>query len=121
METMKERNDNGSPLNNNWKTFKEYKDMANNFNTYFTNKNVKMSVNNLPTVDLALNYIHEVFIRPFPYVQSAPVTTKEITEITKSLPWKNSHGYYEIQMRILKISLPLLYPPLYIYIYVYMQ
>jgi hypothetical protein len=68
-ETKKERNEDGPPLNNNGKTFKEYKDIANNFNTYFTNTNIRMSVNNLPTMDLALNYLHKVFIRPFPCIQ----------------------------------------------------
>jgi hypothetical protein len=77
----KKRNEDGSPLNNNGKTFKEYQNIANNFNTYFTNTNVKTSVNNLLTMNLALNYLHKVFIRPFPCIQLAPVTTKEISEI----------------------------------------
>jgi hypothetical protein len=79
METKKERNEDGPPPNNNGKTIKKYQNTANNFNTYFTNTNVRMPVNNLPTVDLALNYLHKVFIRPFPYVELAPVTTKDIT------------------------------------------
>ena len=53
----------------------------------------------------ALNYLYQVFIRPFPNIKLTPVTTTEITEI-KSLKWKNSHGYDEISIRILKISLP---------------
>ena len=51
-ETKKERNEDGPPPNSNGKTFKEYKDIANNFNTYFTNTNVRTSVNNLPTMVL---------------------------------------------------------------------
>jgi hypothetical protein len=67
-------------------------------------------------MDLELNYLHKVFIRPFPCIQLAPVTTKEICEIIKSLKWKNSHAYDEIPMRILKISLPFIISPLkYIY------
>jgi hypothetical protein len=57
-------------------------------------------------MNLALSYVLKVFITPFPCIQLAPVTTKEISGITKSLKWKNSHGYNNIPMRILKISLP---------------
>jgi hypothetical protein len=63
-------------------------------------------------VDLALNYLHKIFIRPFPCIQLAPVTTKEITAIIKSLKWKNSHCYNKIPVRILKISLPFIISPL---------
>jgi hypothetical protein len=63
-------------------------------------------------MNLALNYLHKVFIRPFPCIQLAPVTTKQIIEIIKSLKWKNSHGYDEILIRILKISLPFITSPL---------
>ena len=42
----------------------------------------------------------------------APVTTKEIKDIIKSLPWKNSSGYDDIQLRILKITMPLITSPL---------
>jgi Notch-like protein len=63
-------------------------------------------------MDLALTYLYKVFIRPFPCIQSAPVTTTEISEIIKSLKWKNSHGYNEIPMRILKISFPFIISPL---------
>jgi hypothetical protein len=67
-ETKKKRNKDGPPLNDNGKTFKEYQTIANNFNTYSTNTNVKTSVNNLPTMNLALNDLHKVFIRPFPCI-----------------------------------------------------
>jgi hypothetical protein len=42
----------------------------------------------------------------------APVNAKEIKEIINSLPWKNSSGYDEIPLRILKISMPLIITPL---------
>jgi hypothetical protein len=42
----------------------------------------------------------------------APVTTNEIKDIIKSLPWKNSSGYDEIPLRLLKISMPLITSPL---------
>jgi hypothetical protein len=41
-----------------------------------------------------------------------PVTTKEIEEITKSLPWKNSSGYDEIPLRILKLNMPFITSPI---------
>jgi len=61
-----------------------------------------MPVSNSLTMNLALNYLCKVFIRPFPHIKLMPVTTKEISEIIKSLKWKNSHGYDEIPIRILK-------------------
>jgi hypothetical protein len=57
-------------------------------------------------MNTALNYLYQVFTRPFPNIKLTPVTTKEISVIIKSLKWKNSHGYDEIPIRILKISLP---------------
>jgi Notch-like protein len=45
-------------------------------------------------------------------MQLVPVTSKEIKDIFKSLKWKNSHGYDEIPLRILKISLPFIISPL---------
>jgi hypothetical protein len=66
---------------------------------------------NTLTLDPALNYLYEVFIGPFPCMQLAPVTSKEIKEIIKSLKWKNSHTYDEIPMRVLKISLPFIISP----------
>jgi Notch-like protein len=70
-----------------------------------------MHVNNSMTMNLAINYLFKVFIRPFPHIKLTPVTTKEISEIIKSLKWKNSHGYDEIPVRILKISLTFIISP----------
>jgi hypothetical protein len=71
-----------------------------------------MPLNNSVTINLALNYLYKVFIRSFQHIKLTPVTTKEISEIIKSLTWKNSHGYDEIPVRILKISLPFIISPL---------
>jgi hypothetical protein len=69
-----------------------------------------MSVDNSMTMNLSLNYLYQVFIRLFPRIKSTPVCTKEISEIIKSLKWKNSHGYDEIPIKILKIIIsPLTY------------
>ena len=48
----------------------------------------------------------------FPSIKLTPVSTKEIREIINSLKWKNSHGYDEIPIKILKISLPYIESPL---------
>jgi hypothetical protein len=68
-------------------------------------------------INLALKYLHKVFISPFSCIQLAPVTTKQISEIIKSLKQENSHSY-KIPMIILKISLPFIISPL---IYIYKQ
>ena len=71
-----------------------------------------MSVNNSMTTNSALSYLYQVFTRPFPHIKLTPVSTKEISEIIKSLKWKNSHGYDEIPQKSLKISLPFIISPL---------
>jgi len=71
-----------------------------------------MPVNNSVTMNLALNYLYKVFIRLFQHIKLTPVTTKEISEIIKSLKWKNSHGFDEIPVRILKLSLLFIISPL---------
>jgi len=45
-------------------------------------------------------------------IKLTPVSTREGSEIIKSLKWKNSHGYDEIPIKILKISLPYIMSPL---------
>jgi hypothetical protein len=71
-----------------------------------------MSVNNAMATNLPLNCLYKVFIRPFPHIKLTPVTTKGISEIIKSLKCTNSHGYDEIPIGILKISLPFIISPL---------
>ena len=53
-----------------------------------------------------------MFIRPFPHIKLTPVSAKEINEIIMSLKWENSHGYDEILIKVLKISLPFIIPHL---------
>jgi len=77
-------------------------------NEYFinvtTNTYANITTGNLP----AVNNLYSVYRQSFPQIQMAPVTTKEII---KSLPWKNSSGYDEIPLGILKISMPLITSP----------
>ena len=108
----KKSNGDGLPLNIDGKTFKDSQSIANTFSTYFTNATENMSVNNSMTMNSALNYLYQVFTRPFSHIKLTPVSTKEISKIIKSLKWKNSHGYDEIPTKILKISLPFIISPL---------
>jgi hypothetical protein len=126
VETIKKSNDDVPPLNIDGKTFKDYQSITDIFNTYFTNATDEMPVNNSVTMNLALTYFYQVFNRQFSHIQLRPMSTKEISEIIKSLKWKNSRGYDEIPIRILKISLPFIVSPIthththtHIYIYIY--
>ena len=134
----KKINDDVPPLIIDGKTFKDYQNKANIFNTYFTTVTDKTSANNSVTFNVVSNFVHplsylsQVFIRPFPNIKLTLISTKEFSEIIKSLKWKNSHGCDEIPIKILKISLPYIISPLslthththtyiYIYIYIYVQ
>jgi hypothetical protein len=55
-----------------------------------------MPINNSVTRNFVINYLYNVIIRPFQRINLTPVTTKEISDIIKSLKLKNSHGYDEI-------------------------
>jgi hypothetical protein len=112
METNKKSNDNGLLLNIDGKIYQDQQSIANIFNTYFTNIADKVPINNSMTRNFAINYLYKVFIRPFLRINLTLVTTKEISDIIKSLKLKNSHGYDEISVRILKISLPFVISPL---------
>jgi hypothetical protein len=109
-------------LNIDGKTIKDHQNIANIFNTHFLTVSDKMRENILMNVNVASNgahplrYIHQVFIRPFPNIKLNPISTKEVGEINKSLKWKNSHGYDDVPIKIVKISLPFVRSPLtYIY------
>ena len=114
----KKRNDDVPPLNIDGKTSKDYQNITNIFNTYFSTVTDKMSANNSTNINVAsnaahpLSYLYQVFSRPFPNIKLTPVSTKEVSEVIKSPKWKNSHGYDEIPIKILKISLPFIISPL---------
>jgi hypothetical protein len=114
----KKNNADVPPLNIDGNTSKDHQNIANIFNTYFSTVTDKMSANNSTNINVAsnaahpLSYLYQVFIRPFPNIKLTPLSTKEVNEIIKSLKWKNSHGYGEIPIKILKISLPFIISPL---------
>ena len=64
-------------------------------------------INNNP-----LNYLFSAFNQSFPSIKLKFVSTKEIEDITKSLKSKDSHGYDEIQTKMLKASIPYISSPL---------
>ena len=115
-ETNNKGNKCGPLLSNNRGTLKEYKKLANDFNTHFLNIKDRRPSNNSTTTDPALNYLQDIFVRPFPSIQLAPVTVTEMKNIIKSLKWKDSHGYDEIPLKILK-NKPTFY---YFFSYIYM-
>jgi len=95
----------------------DHLDIAKAFNTYFTSLTDKIFVNSAnthstPSNVCPLNYVKQVFFRPFPRINLTPTTAKEITEIVTSLTSTNSHGYDEIPTNVLKHSLPFIISPL---------
>jgi hypothetical protein len=104
LKQKKNNNDDIPPLNIDRKPFKDCQNIANIFNTYFTTVTDKMSANNSMSINVApnaahpFNYLYQVFIRSFPNIKLTPVSTKKVSEIIKSLKWKNSHCYDEISI-----------------------
>jgi len=79
---------------------------------FFVNVTANKSVDNSSINPTAINNLSSIYRETFPQIQMAPVTIKEIKDIIKSLPPKNSSGYDEIPLRILKIGMPFITSPL---------
>ena len=83
---------------------------------YFASLSKYLSIlqqtNKIPNVTDSISYSHEVFKQPFPNTKPTPITTKEIKDIIKSLQSKNSKGYDESPLKILKISMSFIVFPL---------
>jgi Notch-like protein len=94
------------------KLYKDHYELANMFNEYFINATTNTYADNSTNNPTAISNLYSVYRETFPQIQMASVTTKEIKEIIKSLPCKNSSGYDEIPLRILKISMPFITSPL---------
>ena len=110
-ETNKYGNNNVLPRNIEGKTVTDSHVLASIFNDYFihaTNLTQVEKPGNTPfAIDLKLEGI-----KPFPSIHLTPVTANEIKNIIRSLKTKNSYGYDEIPLKILKISLPYIISPL---------
>jgi len=117
-EIQKASKDEVPPLNVDGNEVEDYQSIANIFNTYFRTVTDKTSANNSVNINVSsndanpLSYLHQLYTKQFPSMKLAPVSTKEIRQIVKSLKWTNSHGYDEIPIKLLKISLPFIESPL---------
>jgi len=60
----------------------------------------------------SLSYLSQIFNFPFTIVVSHNTSTGEIEIIIHSFPWKNSCGYDEISVKILKINAHFISSPL---------
>jgi hypothetical protein len=58
------------------------------------------------------SYLSQVFNLPFTSVTFHNTSTGEIEKIIHSFPWKNSCGYDEISVKILKVSAPFISSPI---------
>jgi hypothetical protein len=92
-----------------WKTYNEWRGRGAVSDKISANNS--MTSNDTSYAVHPLNYLHQVFIRSFPNIKLTLVSTKEVSKIIKSLKWKNSHGYDEIPIKIMKISLPYIISP----------
>jgi hypothetical protein len=92
--------------------------LANTFYNYFS-KIVDESVTNIIKQDHNqinqhphLEYLVHEYPQPFLPINFKPVTKKEISEINRSLKWKNSYSYDEVPTRMVKLSIPFIASPL---------
>jgi hypothetical protein len=74
--------------------------ISHSFNNYFLSI-AKKCIHTGKSNNL-IDYLHQAFTRPFPTVRYQNTSTFEIEKIIKSLKSKNSHGYDEISVKILK-------------------
>jgi hypothetical protein len=91
--------------------------IADIFQNYFLSLADKITLrtsNNEELENNSINYLHRIFSNPFPII-TFENTTKEIKDIIKSLKSKNSFGYDEIPVKILKISTFIVAPLKYIF------
>jgi hypothetical protein len=104
-----------------YNTDKEYNKSVNAevFNKYFLTTaetiSCKITGNNKQIINrtkYSLSYLSQIFNFPFTSVVFHNTSTGEIEIIIHSFPWKNSCGYDEISMKILKISAPFISSPL---------
>jgi Notch-like protein len=93
--------------------------IADSLNNYFLTIDDKINTNNLNVNNTLesgtnnyLNYLSQTFTTAFTKIKFNHTSTKEVENIIKSLKPKNSHGYDEISVKLLKISSPFICSPL---------
>ena len=80
---------------------------------------IKADKNEIVLSTNSLKYLDHNFGYPFPKIKWQNTSSNEIDKIIKSLKPKNSSGYDDIPLKILKISALFIVSPLtYIYIYI---
>ena len=104
-----------------YNTDKEYNKNINasNFNKYFltiaetiSSKIMGNNKQNINSAKQSLSYLSQIFNFPFTNIIFHNTSTGEIEKIIHSFPWKNSCGYDEISVKILKINEPFISSPL---------
>jgi hypothetical protein len=92
------------------KYLKDQQDIADAFKDYFSpivyniNENKVNNKNNNAKVFLTQYYLEQNCVHPPPSLVIKTFSTTEITSIIKTLKSKNSHGFDEISVKLLKVS-----------------
>ena len=108
--------DSATSVNINNKIITNPTNIADAFNTYFSSVAGKLS-NNFPGISNTvitdpLNYLKNNYSKPNDTLHLINTTTHEIDKIIHLLKCKDSHGYDEVSMRVIKISAPYILSPL---------
>jgi hypothetical protein len=102
----REKNDSFDICKANPDLFNKYFLMIAEKNTYNICSNTKIATNNIKN---PIHYLTQTFQNSFPKIKFNYTSAKEIENNINSVPLKNSHGYDEILMKILKkLVLPVL-------------
>ena len=76
------------------------------------NRNKVNNKNNNAKVFMTQYYLEQNYAHPPPSLVIKTFSTKEITSIIKALKTKNSHGFDEISVKLLKVSTTYICSPL---------
>jgi hypothetical protein len=68
-----------------------------------------MDINDIIKDGNHIDFMNHAFTHPYPNMNCSCSTSKEIEEIVKSLKTRNSYGYDEISLMILKVCSPINY------------
>ena len=83
---------------------------------YFNSHFLSIIENLIPiaknNINNPIDYLYQAFKQPFPNIKYQNISTAKIGKIIESLKAKDSHGYDEISVEILKLSSPFISLPL---------
>jgi len=94
------------------KSIKNYHNLVKVFNDYFINVTNTYQEKDRNTNIQTLSNLYSVFNTPYLQLNLVPVNAKEMKNIIRTLKWKNSYGYDEVPLKILKICSPYIISPL---------